>query len=772
MADETIIIDVVLNTKDQVENAARLRTAIDELKKTQEDLRKNGEANSVQFEANAAALRDLQGQYRQATKDIDNVNKQIQAETGSIAANRAELARLTAEYIKQAKPSAELTARIKGLSDRLKEQEKAIGDTRRNVGNYAESFTSVLTSFQSAPGTIGAVATGFTTLGTAVAAGTGGLSLLIPALVSLFQIFSQNAAFADGFKFALDGVSKALQFIVDEAVKLAGPLTRVFTEPKKALVDLGNFIEQNLINRFKAFGVIARAAADGDLKKLSDGFIQLTSGVENGTDKIVKFYNGVVTAGKNGFQAAKELDALVVTSAKINGEIQKTDQSIRALTFTLRDRSKAERDRIKIANEIANLEINNANKRVELAKQELAIEQQKLKGKTLSGEEEARIEKLKTDVLLAEGEVRTALAQKQTRINILLQREELNATKQTAKEKEKTVAKSEQDIEKERLKAEQERKKQEEENAKTIAETRKKEYEDSLNFANEYYTKLQTEAKLQYANGEISEQEYRDKIKEIQSQSLESQLTIQKDYGESTVQVDAKIADEKVAKAEEVADEEERLRKEKEDAERALADSLVGLANAVAMNSKDNAEMQKAIAVFQLAIDSAMAIGKVTSTSAAGDPYTYAIRVAANVATVLANIARATAILSAAPKQFYEGGYTGDGDPRQESTAVGKRPYIYHKQEYIIPHKLLAEPVVSSFVSNVIEPKRRGKLPSGLPGMFDGGFATTNVRSEVNASLQSNALIKAIGMMRPVVQVSEINTVQQRVKVLDTNSTL
>lgn len=734
MADETIIIDVVLNTKDQVENAARLRTAIDELKKTQEDLRKNNDANSVQYEANAAALRDLQAQYRQATKDIDNVNKQIQAETGSIAANRAELARLTAEYIKQAKPSAELTAKIKGLSDRLKEQEKAIGDTRRNVGNYAESFTSVLTSFQSAPGTIGAVATGFTTLGTAVAAGTGGLSLLIPALVSLFQIFSQNAAFADGFSFALQGVSKALQFIVDEAVKLAGPLTRVFTEPKKALVDLGNFIEQNLINRFKAFGVIARAAADGDLKKLSDGFIQLTSGVENGTDKIVKFYNGVVTAGKNGFQAAKELDALALTSAKINGEIQKTDQSIRALTFTLRDRSKAERERIKIANEIANLEINNANKRIELAKQELAIEQQKLKGKTLSDEEEAKLEKLKTDVILAEGDARIALAQKQTRINILLQREELNATKQTAKEKT--------DIRQKEL---DEFSKQQD---KEIAELRKRRAaeEEIQKFFDDFNEQARKDAEA------AREQEGKDLL--------------------AALEFDLFLEEEKTRFAKEEAAKRQQIRNAEFEAAVELANALTGLLQAVAMNSKDNAELQKAIAVFQIAISSAEAIAKITSISAAGDPYTYAIRVAANVATVLANIARATAILNSAPKEFYEGGYTGDGDPRQESTAVGKRPYIYHKQEYIIPHKLLAEPVVSSFVSNVIEPKRRGKLPSGLPGMFDGGFATTNVRSEVNASLQSNALIKAIGMMRPVVQVSEINTVQQRVKVLDTNSTL
>jgi hypothetical protein len=35
---------------------------------------------------------------------------------------------------------------------------------------------------------------------------------------------------------------------------------------------------------------------------------------------------------------------------------------------------------------------------------------------------------------------------------------------------------------------------------------------------------------------------------------------------------------------------------------------------------------------------------------------------------------------------FFVGGYTSDGSPHEESEAVGKRHYTYHKREYVMPH--------------------------------------------------------------------------------------
>lgn len=38
--------------------------------------------------------------------------------------------------------------------------------------------------------------------------------------------------------------------------------------------------------------------------------------------------------------------------------------------------------------------------------------------------------------------------------------------------------------------------------------------------------------------------------------------------------------------------------------------------------------------------------------------------------------------------QFREGGYTGDGNPDETSTAIGSRPYVYHKKEFVMDEGL------------------------------------------------------------------------------------
>lgn len=69
-----------------------------------------------------------------------------------------------------------------------------------------------------------------------------------------------------------------------------------------------------------------------------------------------------------------------------------------------------------------------------------------------------------------------------------------------------------------------------------------------------------------------------------------------------------------------------------------------------------------------------------------------AILVAANVVAVLAGLtAGYAAVRSINADTFYEGGYTGDGDPRQESTAVGRKPYTYHKKEYVMNERLTSK---------------------------------------------------------------------------------
>lgn len=94
---------------------------------------------------------------------------------------------------------------------------------------------------------------------------------------------------------------------------------------------------------------------------------------------------------------------------------------------------------------------------------------------------------------------------------------------------------------------------------------------------------------------------------------------------------------------------------------------------------------QQALAVVELVANTAIAVSKAAAETGAGA----AVGIAAALIALVAGLASARSIAGQAA--YYEGGYTGDGNPREESMAVGKRPYIYHKGEFVMDHKKTRE---------------------------------------------------------------------------------
>jgi hypothetical protein len=91
---------------------------------------------------------------------------------------------------------------------------------------------------------------------------------------------------------------------------------------------------------------------------------------------------------------------------------------------------------------------------------------------------------------------------------------------------------------------------------------------------------------------------------------------------------------------------------------------------------------QQALAVIELIANTAVAISKAV---AEGGGFASVAAVAAALIALIAGLASARAIASQAA--FYEGGYTGGGNPREESKNLGKKHYTYHKEEFVFNHK-------------------------------------------------------------------------------------
>lgn len=95
---------------------------------------------------------------------------------------------------------------------------------------------------------------------------------------------------------------------------------------------------------------------------------------------------------------------------------------------------------------------------------------------------------------------------------------------------------------------------------------------------------------------------------------------------------------------------------------------------------------QQALATVELVANTAIAVSK----AAAEGGVAAGITIAAALLALVAGLASARSIAGQAA--YYDGGlfeegFTGHGNPRDESGAVGRKPYIYHREEFIFNHK-------------------------------------------------------------------------------------
>ncbi len=96
---------------------------------------------------------------------------------------------------------------------------------------------------------------------------------------------------------------------------------------------------------------------------------------------------------------------------------------------------------------------------------------------------------------------------------------------------------------------------------------------------------------------------------------------------------------------------------------------------------------QQALSAIELVANATVAVAKAAAQGGVAAPFT----IAATLIALAAGLAQARAVASQAA--FYEGGlyegegFTGHGSPREVGSAVGPKPYTYHKQEFIFNHQ-------------------------------------------------------------------------------------
>lgn len=296
MAEQVTLLDLSFDTSEALdgldaliakslelaETKKALQSALKDEKKQLDEAGKAFKSGSLSQDDYKKAVSDSTKAQVELTKQLTDINKSISDNNSAIKVNttllksqedsvdalRAQLAKNTKELNAMSAATRNntdegkaLVAETKEISDRLKEMEKAVGDNRRNVGNYAESIQEAMSSTQGLSGATAAMATSL----------SGGVNILkvfnatlkanpILAIVSVILVListveklmkrnsemaaNLKAAFApfevifsrilDGITNMLSGVAKAFEWVSEKVVNLLSSIGLITEETTKA----------------------------------------------------------------------------------------------------------------------------------------------------------------------------------------------------------------------------------------------------------------------------------------------------------------------------------------------------------------------------------------------------------------------------------------------------------------------------------------------------------------------------------------------------------
>lgn len=296
MAEQVTLLDLSFDTSEALDGLDALIAKSLELAETKKSLQSALKDEKKQLDEAGKAFKSgglSQDDYKKAVSDstkaqvelmkrLTDTNKSItdnnsaikvnttllKSQEDSVDALRAQLAKNTKELNAMSAATRNntdegkaLVTETKEISDKLKEMEKAVGDNRRNVGNYAESIQEAMSSTQGLSGATAAMATSL----------SGGVNILkvfnatlkanpILAIVSVILVListveklmkrnsemaaNLKAAFApfevifsrilDGITNMLSGVAKAFEWVSEKVVNLLSSIGLITEETTKA----------------------------------------------------------------------------------------------------------------------------------------------------------------------------------------------------------------------------------------------------------------------------------------------------------------------------------------------------------------------------------------------------------------------------------------------------------------------------------------------------------------------------------------------------------
>jgi hypothetical protein len=764
MADEReILLKVEVEKSKAQADLEEVTVQILENKKAVSELSTAYKTGTVSTDEYVKSSIKLKSEQKSLTEQEKQLTKEVNSEVNSLNALRNNLAKLTKERnsLNQgtkegAKRFNELQKEIAETTTKIKEQEQAGGDFRRNVGNYGSAFKEAVGGVQVFGNSLDGVFKMIL---------TNPIGIIITALFSLFKILSQNEEIATFFK----GVMTGLGFILDKVAGVIGDavvgMSKFGGESTKlgAIVkDLGTRILNNLlapINLFLDLIPAVNAALEGEFAKSAeiagDATVKFGKSMVFLNDEVPELVKGIGEAVQAGIAYEAALNRIEDAQSDLNVTNAKAVNERDRLLLQSKDLSRSESERIALSEKASKIDEEILARKVDIINQSIKAEQDHLAQITASGNNaddvRHKINDLEVELLNAENESLKFQEKALNRRNAIIEKELANKAKLAEAEKKRL-----EEEEKARLKALEEEHK--------YNERRKKAKQDLEQFKLEQEIEADRES---LANQELTGEERisilssileQEKQKELDKRNflLENDALTTEDRKLIHAQYLGKIRDLEKETQEVIREDSNKTAKIKQENEQRTLDVTSNTLGTVAGLFEEHTVAFKALASTQALIDTYKS-ANASFASAAEIPV---------VGPILAPIAAAAAIAAGFANVAKINAAAGGGDfvtTKPTLLLVGDNPGA-RERVTVTP--------LSGKGKTTVHPN------SGLVAMAGGGSLTsigaslTDTRG-IDDSVNTSSLLNAFqNMPTPVVSVKEIANVNNRVKVKETVKSL
>ena len=266
------------------------------------------------------------GNSSSKTKDLstqlNSLGQATKQQKGNIDSAAASISKHASSTAKSASSAKKLKSNVDQTGTAFHGQVSKINNSKKAFDGHKQTIDLLKTSFDKIKGISGEfgpslqdVAQGFNAMKSGFEVVKGGLKgigeameadgfgLLLDIVQQLIATFINSPTGTKVIQGAISAIGVVVNKVSDFFLSLKDGIMNAFSHPLESIKHLGQIIEQNIINRFKAFGVILDGIIHLDFKKIANGVIQASTGITDATDKMgtafTKVKEGVVnTAGQ------------------------------------------------------------------------------------------------------------------------------------------------------------------------------------------------------------------------------------------------------------------------------------------------------------------------------------------------------------------------------------------------------------------------------------------------------------------------------------------